>query len=200
MDNQEAVNQFLLQNLVPDPGTVVDLGCGRGDRLAVIQEHIDWYALGIEVFEDYYEFCTDRGLNVRHQEITNYLFETMPSPIQCVMIDVWEHLTPKAAFKAMDLMKMGQRILIFSPHGECPQEEYHGNPFQKHEQTIWDTDLNEMGFETMVVYDFHEGLPEGASTDVVFAIWDRNHDYNNWSSFCELIANGYRKVSGKTGK
>lgn len=200
MDNQQAIAQFLLQNLEKETGTVVDLGCGKGDRLKVINDFIDPMAMGIEIFDDYITHCCDRDLLVKHQDISNFLFEIMPASIQCVMIDVLEHLTPKIALHSIGLMQQGKRILIFSPHGDCPQKEYHGNKHQEHHSTWMDEDLTELGFETVVVYDFHQGLSEGASRDVVFARWDDDGEYEGWANFCDWVLGKYHAGRGRKGK
>ena len=198
MNSQQTITQFLLQNLNKEEGTVVDLGCGKGDCLKIITEHIDHMAIGIEIFEDYIDHCHTRGLYVEKQSINNYLSEVMPSDIQCVMIDVLKHLKPKEALQAINLMKQGDRILIFSSSNKC-----YNNKRLEHYSTWSDKDLSELGFETMVIPNLYQDTAKDTTKKTVinmmFARWDKDNKNEGWPEFCGFIASQYSIVKGKKG-
>ncbi len=53
-------------------GTVLDLGCGRGEFLELLQEnHIP--AIGVDSYSEFVEYCTMKGLDARIGRVPDYL-------------------------------------------------------------------------------------------------------------------------------
>ena len=60
----ERKDMELIAELVPKGSRVLDLGCGRGELLAYLQEQRGCSGYGIEIADDNVLACTQRGVNV----------------------------------------------------------------------------------------------------------------------------------------
>ena len=54
----------IIGSLVPAGSRVLDLGCGRGELLAWLQQHKGCTGYGIEIADDNVAACVERGVNV----------------------------------------------------------------------------------------------------------------------------------------
>ena len=74
-----------------------------------------------------------------------------------LLIDVLEHFPPLIARLVLDKCKRvtSRKIIIFLPLGECKQDEYDGNRWQKHWSTWTASDLEALGFKVEVLKAFH---------------------------------------------
>ena len=60
----ERKDMELIAELVPHGSRVLDLGCGRGELLAYLQDRRGCSGYGIEIADDNVLACTQRGVNV----------------------------------------------------------------------------------------------------------------------------------------
>jgi methionine biosynthesis protein MetW len=60
----ESKDMELIAELVPKGSRVLDLGCGRGELLAYLQDQRGCTGYGIEIDDDNVLACTQRGVNV----------------------------------------------------------------------------------------------------------------------------------------
>ena len=88
--------------------------------------------------------CYDKVVKA---DITSFSLDKQKYDV-IVLFQVLEHL-PK--LKAINLLKKAtgaarKAVLVTVPHGECNQNAYHGNSYQKH-RSIWTpADLTNLGF------------------------------------------------------
>jgi hypothetical protein len=72
----------------------------------------------------------------------------------CVAFDLIEHLEQQDAFKLLVSMELiaRKRVVVLTPNGFLPQDDYDGNSFQRH-RSGWSTSmLRDLGFR---VYGLH---------------------------------------------
>lgn len=82
----------LVQGL-PDSGPVADLGCGRGEFLDLLKE-AGIPGIGVEQSSVFAGICRDRGLDIREQDLLEYLGEQEDASLRGVVsLQVLEHLS-----------------------------------------------------------------------------------------------------------
>jgi len=95
---------------------VVDLGCGRGELLALLRE-LDVPAYGVEVDADFVAHARANDLEIVQQEAIAHLLELEPGAIDTIVAShVIEHLPPTSFFRLIELAseKLGDDgLLIF---------------------------------------------------------------------------------------
>jgi len=95
---------------------VLDIGCGRGEFLALLQEH-GVTARGIDVNESMVEVCQSKGLDATRADALAYLRQQPPGSLGGLMAaQVVEHLDPAylAALldAAFDALRPGAPIVL----------------------------------------------------------------------------------------
>ncbi len=97
-------------------GRVLDLGCGRGEFLALLREAaIDAY--GVDRYPDMVTYCRDRGLEVVEQELLAHLAAVPAASLGGLSaLQVLEHLDPPQVVRffqlAADALAKGSTLLV----------------------------------------------------------------------------------------
>lgn len=82
---------------------VLDIGCGRGEFLMLMQEN-NIPAIGIEMYELYVKYCKLQGLNVHHGDGLQYIETVEDSSLGGIFLgQVVEHLTPNQIVRLCEL-------------------------------------------------------------------------------------------------
>jgi 2-polyprenyl-3-methyl-5-hydroxy-6-metoxy-1,4-benzoquinol methylase len=177
-ENKAIIYEFLGRFLSNEADILIyELGCSKGDILEWLYQHRPKASiLGVEIYEPYIEIAKSRGFTIIKEDIIGFVWKRCfhkESKIDSyLLLDVVEHLKKEDALNLIvDMKASGNQILIFSPLGNCPQAEYDGNTYQKHLSSWEEQELKDLGFETWIYRDFHQGLPQGHSTSVIFARW-----------------------------
>jgi SAM-dependent methyltransferase len=136
-----------ITNRLRDCRTVLDLGCGaasplrylpRPERLVGVDGHAPSVArseaMGIH---DEYLAC-----DVRSLPFPTGSFDAV------VMLDLLEHLTMADGEALLDRAERiaRRRVIVFTPNGWLPQNEYGGNPLQRHQSGWSPADLARRGY------------------------------------------------------
>jgi SAM-dependent methyltransferase len=103
--NEEDVKKQLSRYLehFKENGTVLDLGCGRGEFLALCQDN-GIAARGIDLNEQMVEICRERGLDCRKGNILEVLAEWQDNDLGGIFSSqVIEHLSPHHLKKLVEL-------------------------------------------------------------------------------------------------
>lgn len=146
---------FLLRELI-DCKSVLDLGCGAQSMVpSVVPEEIE--TVGVECFRPSYEEAVQKSRHKKyfHANIMEIEFEDK-SFDAVVALDVLEHLTPEEGEKLLQRMERWARkkVIVFTPNGFLPQEEYDENPFMEH-QSGWEVEeFKRRGYQVFGVRGF----------------------------------------------
>ena len=99
-------------------------------------------------------------------------FDTFKIIDLVIALDVIEHLELEDAKKLIERAKQvaRERILIWVPIGDCPQDPYDGNPNQLHRSTWTAEMLAEMGFDVTVYRGMHKHF--NPPVDAAWAMWN----------------------------
>jgi predicted TPR repeat methyltransferase len=146
----------VLEAATGDPDEVLDVGCGSDSPIGRFERR-PRHAVGVDIFEASIEKSRRAGI---HDEYVNAdvlaidkLFDD-DSFDACVAFDVIEHLDEQDAITLLVAMERiaRQRVVVLTPNGFLDQDEYEGNPWQRH-RSAWSTNtLRDLGFR---VYGLH---------------------------------------------
>ncbi len=105
---------------VAELGPVLDIGCGGGELLTVLQEN-DITAYGIEILEAAVDECVAAGLDARVDDALHHLSTVTPASLGAVTaIHVVEHLGIDTLIEMIDLalraLKPGGMIIFETPN------------------------------------------------------------------------------------
>lgn len=106
--------------LLEHRGPVLDLGCGRGELLALLQER-GVAARGVDGSAEMVALCRERGLEVEEQDLLDALRVAEPESLGAVVsVHVVEHLPPEAlerlVRRAFGALRPGGALLLETPN------------------------------------------------------------------------------------
>ena len=115
--------------------TLLDIGCGKGGIMQIINLNNNFHSIGVDIFDDYLNECRS---NKTHNELIQCDINHLPFRDNAVEIslccEVIEHLEQN---KALALIKdveriSSQKIIITTPVGFKKEDQLEGNIFQEH--------------------------------------------------------------------
>ena len=143
---------------LPEPKTALDIGCGEGTYAKLFPKLA---FTGVEIWEPYAE---KYGLQALYQ---NFIlqdareFSTDEHFDVCFLGDVLEHMTVAEATALVEKAKSwADTVIISIPIGHYPQDEYEGNPYERHVKDDWsDAEVKEaFGKPTWSIVDGEIGV------------------------------------------
>lgn len=152
----------LINELLSDSNTVLDVGCGVGETLEKISCPIK---IGVDAHRPYLENARvgEKFLKLNYRaERLRELF--LPKSIDSVtMIDVIEHFEKEDALDILNQVEeiATKKVVIFTPRGFFRQldiDHYNlgGESFQRH-RSGWEVeDFERLGYNTVIFSKFHD--------------------------------------------
>jgi len=128
------------------------VGCGDGSLAKVLNLNKNFKLTGVDIFEPYLKKARKTGLYEKliKADVRNLPFkEEKFDVVFCAHLI--EHLTRKEGFKLIKRLESlaRKKVVIASPVGFLPQDEYNGNPFQKHKSVWWSEDFKTRGYKVV---------------------------------------------------
>jgi SAM-dependent methyltransferase len=133
-------------------GSVLDVGCGDGAQMKMINFDNTLYVTGIDLYKPYVEKATKSGIykkvllgDIRKMKANSHSFD-------CVLSSqVVEHLTKKEAISLIDAMEKiaKKKVIIGTTNGFFPfdpLEGKDGNPLQVHKSGWSIKEFRELGY------------------------------------------------------
>lgn len=138
---------YCLQKELRDCESVLDLGCGPSSPLQYCRNIK--HSVGVEAFGPYLEESKRRKI---HTEYVAKKVEEVDFPEKSfdavILIEVLEHLPEKIGYAMLEKAERWARkkVIVSTPNGFLSQNEYDGNPFQKHLSGWNIKTMKELGF------------------------------------------------------
>jgi len=131
---------------------LLDVGCGDGSLAKALNLNKNFKLTGVDIFEPYLKKARKTGLYEKliKADVRNLPFkEEKFDVVFCAHLI--EHLTRKEGFKLIKRLESlaRKKVVIASPVGFLPQDEYNGNPFQKHKSVWWSEDFKTRGYKVV---------------------------------------------------
>jgi 2-polyprenyl-3-methyl-5-hydroxy-6-metoxy-1,4-benzoquinol methylase len=111
-----------LLNGLPPQATILDLGCGPGQMLQLLQESGFTHAAGIDTSAEQIELATAYGLNAKRADAFEYL-AGVPGRVDAIIaVDFIEHFEKPEQVKMCraihSALRPGGRLILQTPNGE----------------------------------------------------------------------------------
>lgn len=144
--------------------TILELGCGKGAFGELINDKGEYRITGVDIFEPYLKVCRDGGKyeKVMKIDLTKKLPFKDKSFDMVVCLQTIEHLDEKAGLSLIKKMEIiaKKMVLITTPNGDCLQDEYDENKYQRHLSAWIPLDFEKRGYQVFgsglkLVYGSH---------------------------------------------
>lgn len=153
--------------------TILELGCGQGYFGNLLNNNSIYEITGVEIFDPYIKECKKGGkyLKVIKADITKKLSFKNKSFDAVVCLQTIEHIEKKAGVSLIKEMERIAKNLVLTstPNGNCIQEEYDSNKYQRHLSAWTPYDFKKRGYRIFGtglkwVYGIHSHI--GDSMDI----------------------------------
>lgn len=112
----ERPDHRVICGLVEPGARVLDLGCGRGDLLALLVREKKVLAQGIELREEAIYDCVEKGLSVLHGDIESGLGEYPDKSFDYVVLNQSMQETRNVDFVLREALRVGKRAVVGFPN------------------------------------------------------------------------------------
>lgn len=131
--------------------TILELGCGQGYFGDLVNNESKYEITGVEIFDPYIKESRRKGkyLKIVKGDITKKLSFASKSFDAVVCLQTIEHIGKEAGLSLLrEMERIGKRLVIIStPNGDCSQEEYDNNEYQRHLSAWKPYDFKKRGYK-----------------------------------------------------
>jgi len=128
--------------------TLLDVGCGDGSVLERLNLPKNFEVTGIDIYEPYLRLARKKGIYKRLIRLNVRKITTKEKYDIVLASHILEHLDRKEGEKFIEKLEKiaKKRVIVITPVGCFPQEEYDENPYQKHKSHWEVNDLRRLGY------------------------------------------------------
>ncbi len=106
----------LICNIVEEGSKVLDLGCGKGDLLHLLQEQKNVQGTGVEVSEEDVCECIHKGLSVHHGDIDEGLADYLDQSFDYVVLSETLQEIHKPLLVFREMLRVGKKGIVSFPN------------------------------------------------------------------------------------
>jgi methionine biosynthesis protein MetW len=110
------IEHQIIMDWVLQGASVLDLGCGDGELLALLIDEKQVRAQGIEISEEAIHHCVARGLNVLQEDIDTGLSEYADKSFDYVVLNQTFQQVKKPDFVLKEALRVGNKTIIGFPN------------------------------------------------------------------------------------
>ncbi len=141
-----------LQAIELEKGNLLDVACGDGKFMAMINHDHKYHVTGVDIFPPYLTLAKKTGVYDRlvKSDIKKLPFKKREFDIVFCSQAI-EHLSKKQGFEFIDQLERISRkkVVIITPAGDLPQDPYDGNSYQRHLSTWSTEDFQTRGYKVV---------------------------------------------------
>jgi len=117
MDNETIkIEHKIILSWVKEGASVLDLGCGDGDLLALLIAQKQVRAQGVELSEDAIHRCVALGLSVFQQDVDTGLSEYADKSFDFVILNQTLQQVRKPDFALREALRVGKEVIVGFPN------------------------------------------------------------------------------------
>ena len=109
-------DQKIILGWISKESSVLDLGCGDGELLALLIKEKQVHAQGIELSETAIQHCVAQGLSVFQQDIDTGLSEYADNSFDNVILNQTLQQVKKPDFALKEALRVGKRVIVSFPN------------------------------------------------------------------------------------
>jgi methionine biosynthesis protein MetW len=106
----------IILNWISKDASVLDLGCGDGELLALLINERQVHAQGIELNETAIHRCVAQGLSVFQQDIDTGLSEYADNSFDYVILNQTLQQVKKPDFALKEALRVGKKVIVSFPN------------------------------------------------------------------------------------
>jgi methionine biosynthesis protein MetW len=110
------IEHKIILNWVSKEASVLDLGCGDGELLALLIKEKQVHAQGIELSETAIQRCVAEGLSVFQQDIDTGLSEYADNSFDYVILNQTLQQVKKPDLALKEALRVGKRVIVGFPN------------------------------------------------------------------------------------
>lgn len=149
-------NQYLRlleKEIINDCQTLLDVGCGASSPIQKFTRKLR-HTVGVDCFPEALSKSRAAGIHREYKlaDVLSLDENFAPRSFDCVVaLDLIEHLSKADGLRLITAMEKiaKKKIIIFTPNGFLPQNEYDGNPNQVHLSGWTAAEIKKLGFRVM---------------------------------------------------
>ncbi|MDP3142600.1 MAG: methionine biosynthesis protein MetW [Candidatus Omnitrophota bacterium] len=106
----------VIYQIVESQSRVLDLGCGDGELLSLLEKEKNIKGQGIELDEQAIYNCVEKGLSVFHSDIDSGLSEYPDKSFDYVILNQSLQEVEKADFAIQEALRVGRKVIVGFPN------------------------------------------------------------------------------------
>lgn len=106
----------IILEIVNNGSSVLDLGCGEGDLMILLEKEKQAKVQGIEIDEQMIYLCVEKGLNVFHEDIDNSLRDYADNSFDYVIINQSFQQVKKPDYVLTECLRIGREVIVGFPN------------------------------------------------------------------------------------
>ena len=114
--NLVRLDQRIIYDIIAPGSKVLDLGCGDGQLMSILEKGKNAKVQGIELNEDAIYKCVERGLSVFHSDIDSGLTEYPADAFDYVILNQSMQQVKKIEFVIQEALRVGKNVIVGFPN------------------------------------------------------------------------------------
>lgn len=110
------IDYKIISEIIEPGSRVLDLGCGDGELLALLEKEKDVKGQGIELDDSQIYKCVEKGLSVFHGDIDRGLTEYPDKSFDYVILNQTMQQAKKADFVIQESLRAGKKLIVGFPN------------------------------------------------------------------------------------